>query len=82
MQQVGGRVRRAGVFRPGVVRLARQLWTWSPLRRRFSRQLDSLLGIILSVQILQHLFIENRPPNDPFFPMEDRTPRLADHLAA
>ena len=67
-------VQRVGVFQPRFVKLARKIWRWAPLRRAAARQLDALIGIMMSVHVLHHVLIENRPKSDPNFTLTDRSP--------
>lgn len=67
-------LRAVGVFRPRRVALLRGVLSWCPLPRGLARKLDALLGTILTVQVLHHLFVENRVACDPHFPMADRSP--------
>jgi asparagine synthase (glutamine-hydrolysing) len=67
-------VRTVGVFRPWAVSLARWALDWLPLRLRFARKLDALIGTILTTHLLHRQFVENRIACDPAFPMADRSP--------
>jgi hypothetical protein len=49
-----------------------------PLPAGIARKLDALLGTILTVHLLHHLFVESRIVCDAHFPMMDRSP---EHLA-
>jgi asparagine synthase (glutamine-hydrolysing) len=67
-------VRRAGIFRPAAVALFRSAWNWWPRRRGLIRQIDVLMGTVMSIHMLHHLFVEQPIPSDPKFPMVDRSP--------
>jgi len=65
---VSGALKRTGVWSPQKVdKMLAEL-------QGGEIQLDSILGLVLSVQILHSLFIEGEIIGDPDFPMMDRSP--------
>jgi len=67
-------LRKAGIFRPWTVSLARWVLKWCPLPRGLARKLDAFVGTILTTHLLHHLFVEKRIACDPNFVMVDRSP--------
>jgi len=73
-------IRKAGIFRPNRIAMAKLALKWLPLRRGFARKIDAFLGTILTTHLLHHQFIENRIACDPRFPMVDRSPERVSGL--
>lgn len=75
-------IKRAGVFRPGMVMLAKLLYNWCPLPPGVGRKIDALLGTVLTTHLLHHQFAENAPAASADFEMEDRSPERFQQRAA
>jgi len=65
------RLRAAGMFRPAFIRSLLRFWKWLP--KRAAILIDTLAGIVLSMQALHYLFVENQIATDPAFPIRDRS---------
>jgi len=59
---------------PWVVSLARWVLDWCPLPRGLSRQVDALMGTVLTTHLLHQQFVEKPIACDAHFPMVDRSP--------
>ena len=68
------KIKSVGIFNPAFVRNARLLWKILPQRTLLFKRVDILIGQILGIQTLHHLFVENAVPASSSINMVDRTP--------
>ncbi|MDH3592616.1 MAG: asparagine synthase C-terminal domain-containing protein, partial [Planctomycetota bacterium] len=67
-------IRRAGIFHPYAVDRAQHAWRRPDLRPQKAKQVDTMIGMIMSVHVLFKLFVEHPIACDPEFTMADRSP--------
>jgi len=65
------RLRAAGLFRPEFIRHVLRFWQWLPQRAFIL--VDTLAGIVLSMQALNYLFVEQPIATDSNFSIRDRS---------
>ncbi len=76
------RLREVGIYRPAAVRAARLMWNVLPAGSSMARQVDALMGMLVTVHLLHDRFVERSVPCDPAFAMEDRSPVREERLVA
>lgn len=69
-------LRSSGIFNEKVVRAMHFAWKLTPAGSLIRKQLDLSMGSILSAQILDHLFVNQKVPSDPEYSMVDYSPRV------
>ena len=68
------RLQQTGMFGQPLIKCARRVWAFGFKSSELWRNIDVLLGSVLSAQMLHHLFIEQTIPARSDFPMVERRP--------
>ena len=68
------RLQQTGMFGQPLIKWARRVWAFGFKSSELWRNIDVLLGSVLSAQMLHHLFIEQTIPARSDFPMVERRP--------
>lgn len=66
---------RTGIFRPNFIRMMTFLWKNLPRRNGLRKKIDSLMGMILSMQVIHEKLIAQPTAVDRDFAMIERKPR-------
>ncbi|HSN97977.1 MAG TPA: asparagine synthase (glutamine-hydrolyzing) [Candidatus Nanopelagicales bacterium] len=72
------RVKRVGIYKPSFIRRLKFVWRALPERLPLWKRFDNGVGLMLSVHMLHHLFVEREISSTPRFAMVDRSPPRAE----
>lgn len=70
-------LKESQIYDAGFVSVIKLMWRGLPQGAALRKNLDIIIGIILSMQIMHDQFIKNPIPSNPEFDMVDRSPNIA-----